>query len=352
MKSYEELLQLMLAQVPNDMDKRSGSVILAALAPVAAMLAEQQCYLDNVMNAAMPDTARGENLTRKCAELGVVRHKATNAVRKAILTGAPVPIGSRFGADGIIYEVILKISASEYQVKCQQTGAIGNSYFGALLPIDIISDLESAALGEIIAAGEDEETDSKLRTRFYAAMSCQPFGGNVAQYKAELEKIPGVGTAKVFPTPDGHGGTVQCIITDPQNRPVSSALLAQVQELIDPTPQGKGYGIAPIGHVATISTVAALTVNIAANLTLKNDYTVESLSPLIDAAIRKYFDGLAFTESIVRISRIEAAILNIDGIIDVSGTTLNGTAANLILSSVWNLYQIPTLGSLILTEVY
>ncbi|MEG1369245.1 MAG: baseplate J protein, partial [Hydrogenoanaerobacterium sp.] len=65
MKSYEELLQLMLAQVPNDIDKRSGSVILAALAPVAAMLAEQQCYLDNVMNATMPDTARGENLTRK-----------------------------------------------------------------------------------------------------------------------------------------------------------------------------------------------------------------------------------------------------------------------------------------------
>lgn len=346
MKTDKELLRQMLGAVPDDLDKREGGLIFTALAPVAAMLAEQQCYLENVMDSTMPDTARGENLTRKCAELGVLRRPAAKAVRKGVFAGVEVPPGSRFGAQGIIYTAI-----AENRLECQQAGVAGNSYFGALLPVDIIPNLQSAALTDVLIAGEDEETDDALRARFYSAMTRQAFGGNIAQYLAELEKIAGVGAAKVFPTPENRGGAVQCVIVDPENRPVSETLLAQVQEHIDPAPQGKGYGLAPIGHNVTISTVDECTIAVAASISLKADYTAASLQAGIEQAVSGYFSELAFVENIVRISRVEAAILGVAGVADVRGATLNGQAGNLTLAAAWNNYEVPKLGAVTLTEV-
>ena len=46
---------------------------------------------------------------------------------------------------------------------------------------------------------------------------------------------------------------------------------------------------------------------------------------------------------IVRIAQIEAAILTVPGVIDVTGTTLNGSAANVTLDAE----EIPVLGTVV-----
>ena len=51
----EQLLARMLAQVPDELDKREGSVIYTTLAPVAQMLAQPNALmeqLDRMLNAA------------------------------------------------------------------------------------------------------------------------------------------------------------------------------------------------------------------------------------------------------------------------------------------------------------
>ncbi len=360
MKSFEDFMSDMLGNIPenlkNQVDTREGSIIYTALAPVAAQLVEQQFYADNIQDATMPDTALGDDLTRRCAEHGVNRYPASSAVRKGTFTAASdgslmdVPIGSRFGADGITYTVSKKISAGTFELECQQAGVVGNSYFGTILPIDNIEGLGAATLSDVLTAGEEEESDEELRTRFFKEINEQPFGGNIADYELQILKIPGVGGVKVFPTPNNQGGRVQCVIVDPDNRPASSSLIGTVQDAIDPEPHAKGYGLAPVGHYVTISTVSELTINIEISVALRAGVEISGIQSSVEAAITEYLNSLAFKDNVVRTARIEAAVLGVDGIADISSTLLNGSPDNITLSSTFDNYQVPVIGSVTITE--
>lgn len=359
MKSFEDFMSQLLSNIPdnlkNQVDTREGSIIYTSLAPVAAQLVEEQFYADNVQDATMPDTALGDDLTRSCAREGVNRYPATNAVRKGTFADADgnpmdIPLGSKFGADGITYTAIGKTSSEAYELQCQQAGVVGNGYFGALMPIDNITGLGTAMLSEVLTAGEDQESDEELRARFKKEINEQPFGGNISDYEQRILKISGVGGVKVFPTPNDEGGKVQCVIVAPENKPASASLIQTVQDLIDPEPRGKGYGWAPIGHCVTISTVSEVTINVSALLALKAGVEISVIQASVKAAIQEYLASLAFQDSTVRTARVEAAILSVSGIADVSNTLLNGSAGNIALSSAFDNYQIPVAGSVTLTE--
>ncbi|MFV0497498.1 MAG: baseplate J/gp47 family protein [Candidatus Fimivivens sp.] len=352
MQTYNEILTEMLARVPDDLDKREGSLIYTALAPMAYMLCEQQFYDDDITDSTMPDTATGALQTRLYTSLGVSRKAATKAARLGLFTpsGAAVAIGSRFGAAGVYYTVS-GVTAGGYQLTCEIPGIIGNQYFGEILPLDNLNpDITSATLSTVLVVGEDAEDDDSYRIRFYAEMQSTPFGGNVAQYEQQIKSISGVGDVVVFPTPEG-GGTVCCVIVDPEGNPVSGTLLDAVQEMIDPTPQGKGYGLAPIDHVVTITTPTAALMNISATIVLDTGYTLSALESQISAAISDYFlIGVGFRGNIVRVARIETAILSVEGVIDVTGLTLNGVDENLTLPKLYNDYYVPVVGALAFTE--
>ncbi len=351
MQSYETILAEMLAKVPSGLDKREGSLIYTALAPAAMMIAEQQFWDDQVVDATMPDTAVGAHQSRLYSDFGVDRDKATAAQRKGIFTPDVAAIGSRFGAEGIGYTVKAKLDAGGYLLQCEQLGEVGNRYFGAILPLDNLNpNLEVAQLADVLVAGEDEEDDETYRLRFYAEMRAQAFGGNVAQYQQQIKAIPGVGDVEVFPTPGDEGGKVACIIVDPAIKPASATLVAAVQELIDPTPQGKGYGLAPVDHTVTISTPVQVAIAVAAVVTIDSDYTLVSLQSGIEAAITVYLDTLAMRGDVVRRAHIETAILGVDGVIDVASVTLNGQAANITLTKTHDAYQLPSLGTVTLQE--
>nr|WP_319487233.1 baseplate J/gp47 family protein [uncultured Caproiciproducens sp.] len=356
MKTFEEIMQLMLSKVPNDLDKRDGSPIYVTLAPVAEMLVEQQFYADNIQDATMPDTAIGDDLTRRCAEHGVNRYPASSAIRKGVFTSAAdgnpmdVPINSLFGADGVTYKVKKQISTGTYELECQQTGVVGNSYFGSLLPIDNIEGLGTATLSEVLTAGEEEEYDEELRTRFFKEVNEQPFGGNIADYEQKILKIAGVGGVKVFPTPNNQGGKVQCVIVDPDNKPTSASLIQAVQNEIDPEPHGKGYGLAPIDHFVTISTVSELTVNVKISVALRAGVEISGVQSSVETVIKNYLYSLAFKDNVVRTARIEAAVLTVDGVADISKTLLNNQPDNITLSSNFDNYQVPIVGSVTITE--
>lgn len=356
MKDFDDILKEMLERVPDDLDKREGGIIYTALAPVAAQIAELYFYADNIMDTTMPDTSRGDDLTRRCATSGVNRYTATKAVRKAKFTDSQgnnmdIPIGNRFGADDLTYRAINKIETGIYELECEEAGKVGNTYFGAILPIDNISGLGSATLLDVLIAGEDEESDEELRERFYQNVNSEPFGGNVAQYETEILKIAGVGGVKVFPTPDGQGGKIQCVIVNPEFKPASTTLVDKVQEIINPSPRGQGVGIAPIGHDVTISTVEEFEINLETNLTIKAPYTLSEIQLEAENAIDAYLNSISFKEDTVRISKIDAVLLQVPGIADVTNTRLNGNASNIVLPTLWNDYKVPKLGTVTLMEV-
>lgn len=349
--TFEAILAAMLAAVEVGWDKREGSVIYSALAPAAAQLAQLYLSLDAAADRGFLDTAAGADLDRKAAERGLTRYAATCAVRAgtfANTAGASmdVAIGRRFSGGGLTYAVTEKMETGVFRLACETAGTVGNTYFGALLPLDYISGLGSATLADVLIAGEDGETDSALRARYLISVSDRPFGGNIADYKEKAGAIAGVGGVKVTPAWNG-GGTVKLTLLSSDLAVPSAALVAAVQAAMDPAEHpGEGVGLAPIGHAVTVEAVSAVTVTVTAAFTLETGYVWADLSGAVETAIAGHLTDLAKSWAdgdtlTLRVSRVEQAALSVPGIEDVQDTKLNGAAQNLALGA----YAIPVLGT-------
>ena len=333
--TFDSILQQMLNRVPNTLDKREGSIIYNALAPAAVELQNMYIQLDWMLNQVFADTAEREFLIKHCAERGITPEPAT----KAILQGEfniDIPIGARFSLDELNYVALEKISAGVFQMQCETSGVIGNQFLGKLIPIEYINGLTSAELTAVLIPGEDEESTESLRKRYFDSLTTQAYGGNVADYQGKVRLINGVGGVKVLPVWNG-GGTVKLIIIDSDYNVPTQALIDAVQEQIDPV-AGEGLGIAPIGHVVTVAAVAQSVIDIGMTLTYQTGWDWAAISQYVYDVIDTYFDELTKNWAdagalVVRISQIETRILDLEGVVDIFGTTINGLAQNLILES-------------------
>ncbi|QGG57409.1 baseplate J/gp47 family protein [Paenibacillus sp. B01] len=352
-QTYREIMGRMLARIPDELDKREGSVIFDALAPAAAELAALYAELDVQLALSFADTADGEYLTRRAAEHGVRRKASSRAMRLGRFFGAAggpaeVPLRSRLAAEGTAYEVAERLAPGTYRLVAELPGRAGNEVAGALLPLDYIDGLARAELADVLVPGEDEEGDAELRARFWQAVSEQPFGGNIADYRAKIGGLPGVGGVKIHPAWNG-GGTVKATVIASDFAPAAAALVQEVQAAIDPESAGQGIGLAPIGHRVTIVAADAVPVDIATQLTLRAGVSAVQLERDIEAAAEAYLLELrrawaGESRLIVRISQLETRVLALPGVEDIGGTTLNGAPANLELEAD----EVPTLGTVTL----
>ncbi len=390
--TYEAIRDRMLARVSDKLDKREGSVIWDTHSPTAAELQILYIELDTILREAYGDTASREFLILRCRERGIAPYPAVRAVLRGEFTPADIDVtGKRFNIGSMNYRVTEKTGDGAYQVECETAGAAGNRYLGSMIPIDYIDGLQTAELTQVLIPGEDEEGTEDLRQRYFSSFAEKAFGGNAADYMEKTNAIPGVGRTKVtrvwngdispssmIPSADVSAwyegiigtlegesaawltavytaaaqkklttaGTVLLTITDAEYGPASDTLVAAVQNEIDPEGNaGDGYGLAPIGHVVTVKSAAAVTVNVEAKITLEVGYSRESVQGAIDEAVSGYLLELrrAWADRsylVVRISQIEARILNIPGIVDIQDTLLNGAGNNLTLGA----FEIPIYG--------
>lgn len=355
-QTYDVILTRMLARVSDKVDKREGSLVFDALAPIAAELSQFYVELNINTNLSFADTATDEYLTRRTAEFGVNREEATKARRKGEFFDSndmpmAIPLGSRYGIGGLVYAALEQISTGVYILECETAGVVGNQQFGDLLPITQVDGLAGAELTDVLVPGEEEEENETLRTRYYEVVNEPSYGGNIADYKAKINAIDGVGGTKVFPTWSG-GGTVKCVIITSDWSVPSSELISEVQTVVDPElNQGDGLGQAPIGHTVTIAGSSGVTVNVETTLTLTDGVTIEQVQDDIEVTIEEYLleqraGWASHSQITVRIAQIESRILAVQGVEDIAGTKLNGTEANLVLSQV----EIPLAGTVTLNE--
>lgn len=344
--TYEVILQRMLDRVSNNVDKRESSPIYNALAPAAVELQLMYIEFDIILQETFGDTASREYLIRRAKERGITPYEATYALLKGEFTPTSInlPIGSRFSLNDLNYYVKAKISDGEYQVECEEVGVKGNQYFGDMIPIEYIDGLETAQLTELLIPGEDEEDTEDLRVRYFSSFETKPYGGNKKDYIEKTNAIAGVGSTKVTPIWNG-GGTVKLTILNSEFSKASSILIETVQEEIDPTKDGQGLGIAPIGHIVDVDTAEEITVNISSTITFDDGYSFATLKSQIESVVGAYLlelrkDWANQNQLIVRTAQLETRILGIQGVVDIADTKINSTAANLILSQ----YQIPVMG--------
>ena len=333
--TYETLLSRNLERIGSGVDIKEGSFLYDAIASCVMELYEAYLQMEELEKRLFADTAYEEYLDKRCAEREIYRKKASPAMRKGFFN-TEVPIGSRWGKEELTYIVTKQMQNDVYLLQCKQNGAIGNQYDGNLINIDAVEGITDAKLGEIVIPGENEETDDALRYRYFSSFEKEAFGGNIKDYQEKIGSIEGVGQVKVYPAWNG-GGTVKVRLLDTENNLPSEELIALVQTKVDPlTDTGKGLGLAPIGHSVTIEAPAEVGIAISTHLTLKES-SWEHLEPQVRQVIENYLNELrakwSETDCIVRVSQIEARLLEIEGVIDVEETTLNGNKRNLYLTS-------------------
>lgn len=341
-QTFETILQRMLDRIPDDIDKREGSIIYDALAPAAIELAQMYTELDVVLRLAFGETSTGEYLDKRAADFGVYRKQATSAVRKGIFTdgnNAPfnIPIGSRFRLNDMVYVAIEKITDGQFRMQAETSGSIGNQDFGNLLPIEPIEGLGTATLADVLIPGEDEESDESLRKRFLQKVREPGTSGNAADYKQWATEVAGVGATKVTPLWNGPG-TVKVTIVNADMQPATNELVTQVQQYIEQ--------VRPIGAAVTVASAIGKAIDVSGNVVLALGYTLQNAQDAFAVALDEYFKEIAFSATYVSYAKIGTLLLNTPGVIDYNGLTVNGGTANVALQDE----EVPILGTVNLGE--
>ena len=369
-QNYDYWLNLMLDNVPNDIDKREGSIIYDAVAPAAMVSAQQSLSLANIIRETYIKTAQGEFLDYRAVEHGTSRYAATNTEVKAKFNdddGNPVnvEVGDRFASiaeSPIFYTVIKANNDGTAEMQAEEAGTSANSYIGQVLPVTPNDNLAWAEITEVTIPARDEETDDHLRERILKSDAWLAYGGNIADYLDMIHKISEVGAAQIYPVWAGSG-TVKLVIVNNDLMPASPDLVKKVKNIIDPEDnEAQGVGLAPIDHRVTVVAPEVLKVDVSIQLQLTdqaNKVAVEKgikdmLNELF-SELRKDWDtinatvGRGYSLSIYR-SRILSKIMLIDGVADSQLPKLNGEDKDIHLIFSNEVSQLPILGEVTISE--
>lgn len=390
-ETYEVILDRMLARVSDALDKRPSSPIYDTHSATAIELKILYIELETLIQNSYGDTAAREFLILLAKDRGLSPDPATHAILKGVFTPTTIDVtGQRFNIGDINYTVLEQTEPGQYKVQCESTGEIGNQYLGQMIPMDYIPGLETATLTEVLIPGEDDEDTEVFRQRYFDSFNEQTFGGNRADYLAKVRGVDGVGDCKIIRVWNGDirpaemipnaavqewfrtfstanedvkewltavytaafqkkltvGGTVRVVIVDSDDYgEASSALVQSVQQMLDPeTDAGEGLGLAPIGHVVSVASADAVQIQIKTTVTFEEGYNWSNTSTAMEEAVNAYLLELrkewsGVSQIIVRISQVETRILGVNGIVDVTGTKINGSSSNLTLGK----YEIPVL---------
>ena len=354
-KSFEGIIEEMLDNVPSDVDKREGSVIYDALAPVAMELAQVYADLDMLIDETFADTASYYYLVKRAAEHGIFAQEGTPAVLEVVVEPQELEIemGTEFNVGELNYTLTNSLGDGHYLLTCDTSGAEGNNTVDEVIPMGFVEDLESIEIYGIYTAGTDDEDEESLRERYIESFKTAAFGGNKEDYKEKIKGILGVEGCKVYSAKDlldlgesAEAGQVKCVISATNGQVPAESLISTVQQEIDPTQTGSGDGLAPCGHVVTVTGVDKYLINISADFVLQVPW--EDVSETVTLQLSEYLKELArdwdtVSEIVVRRSRVELNILNVEGVLDVDNVKINGSQSNCILDA----NSIPVLESVV-----
>lgn len=342
-QNFERIMSRMLARIPNGIDKREGSIIWNAIAPVALEIESLYYALDGSMQESYAVSSSREFLLLRGIERGMRPYPATKAIVKGKFN-VEVNQGIRFKYKNIIYRVLEVIDNTEhtYKLECEELGEIGNVEEGDLIQVDFVNGLTTSKIVEVLVRGKETEGTEEFRTRYFESFEEQSFGGNIADYTEKTLAIEGVGAVKVTPVWNG-GGTVKLTLLDSNFNKATTELISTVQNKIDPNQNAKGLGLAPVGHIVTVDTVTEVEVTIGVRATFLGTMTFEEKVEQFKEVINKYFEELKkkWKEEnvVIRPAHITSRLLNLNNVEDITELRINNSTNKLTLTD----YQVPKL---------
>jgi len=325
-----------------------GTFLHDAFSPVAGeidMLTD--VYLPSALDSVMPDTAVEDDLDRVAGAYGMTRQPATTATGEVTFTGTAltvIPAGTLVSTEsGRVYATDIETTIPDgnttiiADVTAMESGAAYNMPAASLtvLPLALVG-VTAVTNAEAISGGADIESDASLRERLLMRIRYPSASGCAADYVRWAREISGIAAASCVPLWDG-AGTVKVVVAGAGMTPVGAELLGEVADYIET--------VRPIGADVTVVSVTSLTVNVAATLVMESGYTVVGVQDAVEAALGAVIAGSDFAATSLPIAHMGAALLTVPGVSDYSGLTLNGSAANVSLTSE----QVPALGTVTLS---
>ncbi|MFB9327005.1 baseplate J/gp47 family protein [Paenibacillus aurantiacus] len=330
-----EILTAMLAAISNTYDKREGSFVFDALAPVAEQLELMELDIAGVSGLMSIENLSGDMLAQRVKErTGINRKVATHAKGFVTVVGTgTINQGDLFEtASGIQFRAMetkaVTVSGS-IAVEAVAAGATGNVPAAAITMFPVtLAGFTAVTNPEETQDGFDAESDLDLLSRYYEHIRTPVTSGNKAHYLNWAKSIPGVGDARVIPLWAGNN-TVKVVIIDSNKGPASEPIVAEAQAYIDPGVTGLGNGAAPIGAIVTVASADALTVNVEANVALVQGYTLDQATTAVIDRLELCLREAAFGETSVSYAKVGATIVGSEGIADYTSLTVNGGTTNL-----------------------
>jgi len=337
------VLERMLGNSPADIDQRPGSVTYDLESPTAIEISMAYAELDNVLDWGFTDTTFGEYLDSRASDYGLVRKAAIKSSGSVTFTGPDttvIPVGSIIstGGDNPVYFVTTTaatIAGSTITVaaEAQDAGAAGNVGMGAINTM--VGDLVGIVVvnnAVNFEGGVDTESDAALYARYQERAQRPATSGNANQYRQWALEVPGVADAIVYPIWAGPG-TVKVVLLGADKTSPDPSVVTAAQTYIDPTMDGHGEGVAPIGPVVTVQGAVEVPINVAVDVDVEPGYTLEEVRAQLEAGVTAYLATLAFADPLVRITRIANVILDVPRVIDYRDLTINGGTANIVVNN-------------------
>lgn len=307
------------------------------LAAASIPMEELAAQLQETAEKLDPANLTGEELESYIkSRSGLVRNPPTYASGILQVTGnGTVNEGDLFeSAGGIQFAATATVEISgsgEVPIRCTTPGAAGNLPAGSvtMMPVQIAG-IVSVSNSDTLTGGYDAETDQAYYDRYILRLQTPPTSGNQYHYRIWALEVTGVGGVQIYPL--GHGdNTVDVVIIDVDGQPADEELVERVQNHIDPGSKGLGEGEAPIGAYCYVSGAEPKELDLSMTVQTLPGAEQEAVTAAVKAAVAAYLKGIAFAQDYVSYARINAAVLEADGVQDVSGLTVNGATANVAI---------------------
>lgn len=338
-----QILTNMMDNTSTDIDVREGTPTYTALAPVAdefsLLYAELKAQeeADFIVNESGEVTMYGIKLDLFTAAWGEKRKEGGKATGEIFLTADEpilVPVGTQLYApatDNVLFETDADCVATPVGVSVGITalyeGADGNLSSRSIT--GVVGDLEgliTVTNSAETAGGFDEESDEEFAARFLNNRRNEATSGNAAHYLQWATEIPGIKDAYIIPAWKGPN-TVKVVLLSSEHRAPTVGKVQEVKTYID--------SVRPIigeGDPITVEAAKEIPINIQATVMISENTTIESVRDDFAVTLQDYLESLKFgEEDTVRIVRLQNALLDIEGVIDIAGFSFNGGSANLII---------------------
>ena len=339
--TYENIKQRILDNIQTDIDKREGSFTQNLISPISQELAKFYIEQEDLVNMAFVRNGFFNYLDDKCWEYGIDRKIGTSAVGEVTFEGADgtsISNGTVIYHNDLYYVVLndadISNGKADLIVEAYEMGkkynVIRNTEFALKENIQGVTRVYAK---EDFKGGTDTETDEELRDRYFDTIKKSYTSGNVAHYEAWTTEVSGVGLCKVYPLKNGNG-TVEVVITDSNMLGASSELIESVKANIEEK--------RPIGANVSVVSATEKAINITANITLANGYTVEEIKTEFTNKVTEYLKDISFKSSYVSNARLGNLLLDTNGVFDYTEFKINNLSTNIALSDI----EVPKLGTI------